>query len=184
MMADACQFVQFTLVGQQLGLRTVPTTTISSNFPTFPDLEQRFKLLQRTGETLVMAVGSGAAIDLAKGLHAERSNSLERVILWTGAVHLGAMIASRSSQALFLDGIKETFLVPMPKQHQNDGNFTDASPVGGGITVASSLFLDGRRRYMELADDLREFNLCCWGIGWCVKRMSQRPRTNPARRNE
>lgn len=149
--ADACQFVQFTL-GQQLGLRTVPTV-ISSAFPTFPDLEQRFGLLRRTGATSVVAVGSGAAIDLAKALQAERSNSLEHVVLVPST--FGAVIASGSSHALFLDGIEET-LVPMPK-HQNDGNLTAASSsVGDGITVAS--LLDGKK-YMESADDLRDIDL-------------------------
>jgi hypothetical protein len=168
--ADACQFVQFTL-SQQLGLRTVPTT-ISSAFPTFPDLEQRFELLRRTGATSVVAVGSGAAIDLAKALHAERSNSLERVILVPST--FGAVIASGSSHALFLDGIEET-LVPMPK-HQNDGNQTSLSDVGGGITVAS--LLDGKR-YMESAtDDLRDIDLL-YGVSAILLDACYRDSQNP-----
>jgi hypothetical protein len=105
--AESTQLVQFTLA-QQFGLRTVPST-ISSAFPTVQDMEERFELLRRTGASSVVAVGSGAAMDLAKAMPFERD--LEHLILVPSTY--AAVLASSSSHSLFLDPVEET-LVPSP----------------------------------------------------------------------
>jgi hypothetical protein len=105
--AESTQLVQFTLA-QQFGLRTVPSS-ISSAFPTVLDMEERFELLRRTGASSVVAVGSGAAMDLAKAMPFERD--LEHLILVPSTY--AAVLASSSSHSLFLDPVEET-LVPSP----------------------------------------------------------------------
>jgi hypothetical protein len=106
--SKACQHVQFTL-SQQLGMRTVPST-VSSAFPTLHDLELRLELARRTGASSLVAVGSGAAIDLAKALSHE--NDWDHVIL-VPATH-AAVMACASTHSLFLDPIEEA-LIPLPR---------------------------------------------------------------------
>jgi hypothetical protein len=114
--ANACQLVRFTL-GQLFGLRTVETK-VSSVFPTVQDVDQRLDLMQRTGASSVVAVGSGAAMDLAKAIvkkqQAEQNSS--NLLLLVPATH-GAMLASGASHSLLLDSVEEK-LVPIPR-----GNF-------------------------------------------------------------
>jgi hypothetical protein len=106
--SQACQHVQFTL-SQQLGLRTVPST-VSSAFPTLHDVELRLELARRTGASSLVAVGSGAAIDLAKALSHE--DDWDQVLL-VPATH-AAVLACASSHSLFLDPIEEA-LIPLPR---------------------------------------------------------------------
>lgn len=105
--AESCQAVNFVLA-QEMGLRTVQSS-ISSAFPTTDDLEQRLELLRRTGASSVIAVGSGAAMDLSKVLPFHKD--IEHVILVPSTS--AAMFAASSSHALFLDRAEET-LVPLP----------------------------------------------------------------------
>jgi hypothetical protein len=105
--SQACQHVQFTL-GQKMGMRVVPST-VSSAFPTLHDLELRLELARRTGASSVVAVGSGAAVDLAKALSHE--HDWDNVIL-VPATH-AAVMACASSHSLFLDPIEEA-LIPLP----------------------------------------------------------------------
>lgn len=104
---DACRAVNFVL-NQEMGLRTVQST-ISSAFPTNSDLEQRLDLILRTGASSVVAVGGGAAIDLAKVLPHEKD--IENLILVPSTS--AAMMAANSSHSLFLDRAEET-LIPSP----------------------------------------------------------------------
>jgi hypothetical protein len=60
--ADSCRWIKLT-TAQKFAMRTVPTT-ISSAFPTKDALEQTLELMQRTGASSVVSVGSGAAMDL------------------------------------------------------------------------------------------------------------------------
>jgi hypothetical protein len=114
MVSESCQLVQFTLA-QQMGFRTVPST-ISSAFPTMQDLEQRCELIRRTGASSVVAVGSGAAMDLAKALpYLGGEKGLEHIILVPSTY--AAVLASGSSHSLFLDSVEET-LVPIPKDDE------------------------------------------------------------------
>jgi len=103
---DASRWLHFTL-SQNFGLRTVPAT-ISSAFPSVQDLESRIDLLRRTGASSIVAVGSGAAIDLAKTLAAERKDSIEQLLL-VPSTH-AAMIAAGASHSLLLDSVEETLV--------------------------------------------------------------------------
>jgi hypothetical protein len=119
--SQACQHVQFTL-SQQLGMRTVPST-VSSAFPTLHDLELRLELARRTGASSLVAVGSGAAIDLAKALSHE--DDWDHVIL-VPATH-AAVLACASSHSLFLDPIEEA-LIPLPKTETKTNATVDNKP--------------------------------------------------------
>lgn len=112
---NASRLVQFTL-SQQLGLRTVPST-ISSAFPSLQDLDTRRDLLRRTGAASIVAVGSGAAIDLAKALARDNQHHVEQLIL-VPSTH-AAVIASGASHSLLLDPNEET-LVPSPGKDLDD----------------------------------------------------------------
>lgn len=117
MVSESCRFVQFTLA-QQMGLRTVPST-VTSAFPTMQDLEQRLELIRRTGASSVVAVGSGAAMDLAKALPFEKE--MDHLILVPSTY--AAVLASSSSHSLFLDSVEET-LVPIPQDNNSRNNTT------------------------------------------------------------
>ena len=90
-------------------MRTVPST-ISSAFPTLHDLELRLELARRTGASSLVAVGSGAAIDLAKALSHE--GDWDNVIL-VPATH-AAVLGCATSHSLFLDPVEEA-LIPLPR---------------------------------------------------------------------
>lgn len=106
---ESSKLLQFTL-GQQFGLRTVPSH-VSSAFPTLQDMEQRLELLRRTGASSIVAVGSGAAVDLAKALAVEKKDSLEHLILVPSTY--ASILAAGSTHSLLLDSVEET-LVPLP----------------------------------------------------------------------
>jgi hypothetical protein len=111
---DASRLVQFTL-SQQLGLRTVPAS-ISSAFPSTQDLESRLDMLRRTGASSIVAVGSGAAMDLAKALARDEKAAIEQLILVPSTY--GGAVASGTSHSLLLDTVEET-LIPNPVgEHQ------------------------------------------------------------------
>lgn len=116
---ESCKLVQFTLA-QQFGLRTV-SSTVSSAFPTLQDVEQRIELVRRTGASSVVAVGSGAAMDLGKALAS--AISLDQMILVPSTY--GAVMASSSSHSLFLNPAEET-LVPVPSLN-SEPQTSDAS---------------------------------------------------------
>eukprot|EP00980_Cylindrotheca_fusiformis_P012558 scaffold3084_cov144-Cylindrotheca_fusiformis.AAC.6 len=109
--AQSCQVVNFVLA-QELGLRTVQSN-VSSAFPTTADLDQRLELLRRTGASSVVAVGSGAAMDLSKALPFQKD--LDHVILVPSTS--AATMAASSTHSLFLDSVEET-LVPFPRAVQ------------------------------------------------------------------
>jgi len=71
-------------------------------YPTVSDLRQAFDLYSRSGCNHILAVGSGAAIDLAKGLHAclahSRPNNSSRLILIPSTP--GAVLASTAQETL------------------------------------------------------------------------------------
>jgi hypothetical protein len=134
--ADSCQWVKFTL-GQQFSMRTV-STTISSAFPTKDSLEQTLELMQRTGASSVVSVGSGAAMDLGKAVQAnlvgsssgtDTKNNTPLILVPT--THSG-VLAAGASHSLFLDAEEDT-LVPLPQSHQGilaaqpDGTCTHAT---------------------------------------------------------
>jgi Iron-containing alcohol dehydrogenase len=108
---DASQWLHFTL-SKQFGFRTVPVT-ISSAFPTVQDVESRGEMIRRTGASSIVAVGSGAAMDLAKALAAaDKNHSMEQLLLVPSTN--AAMMAAGSSHSLLLDSVEET-LIPHPK---------------------------------------------------------------------
>lgn len=111
---DACQFVKFTL-GQQFGLRLVESH-IFSVFPTLGDVDKRADLMQRTGASTIVAVGSGAAMDLAKSLIHTRDNTQSPFKLILVPSTFCAVLASGMSHSLLLDTIEEQ-LVPLPREH-------------------------------------------------------------------
>lgn len=113
--ADATQWIQFTLA-QQFGLRTVPCT-VSSAYPSLQELDSRKDLLRRTGASSIVAVGSGAAIDLAKALAQDKKESIDQLILVPATY--SSTIASGATHSLFLDSVEET-LVPIPTAAASD----------------------------------------------------------------
>jgi Iron-containing alcohol dehydrogenase len=108
---NASQWLHFTL-SKQFGFRTVPVT-ISSAFPTVQDVESRGEMIRRTGASSIVAVGSGAAMDLAKALAAtDKNHSMEQLLLVPSTN--AAMMAAGSSHSLLLDSVEET-LIPHPR---------------------------------------------------------------------
>ncbi len=131
---EASRLVQFT-ISQQLGLRTVPAT-ITSAFPSLHDLESRRDLLRRTGAASIVAVGSGAAMDLAKALARDNKHEIEQVILVPSTY--AAMVASGSSHSLLLDPTEET-LVPSPGEQNRDMCPITVAPLELKYTAADTI---------------------------------------------
>jgi hypothetical protein len=149
--ADACQFVRLTL-GQQFGLRIVDTK-VSSTFPTLKDVDQRLELMQRTGAASIVAVGSGAAMDLAKAIQNQNDTASKGLLVVPAT--FGAVLASGANHALLLDTVEET-LVPSPQHSQN----WEANVVHGGfdldsISTATIVSCLDARKYMEPLDQCR-----------------------------
>ena len=153
---DACQLAKFTL-GQQFGLRTVDTK-VSSVFPTLHDVEQRLELMQRTGAASIVAVGGGAALDLAKAIlqQQQQENSSTTTPLLLIPATYGALLASGASHSLLLDSVEEK-LVPYPRQSVNtvskledDNNSPDSIDDFMTTTVVSPLDFN---KYMEPMND-------------------------------
>lgn len=106
---------------QQLGLPLF-TTQISSAFCTSQDIETVLKLKQRTGASIIIGAGSGAAIDLAKAAasaaaaaHSGLSSS-ERLYLIPSTS--AAVLASFTSTSLILDTKEETIFMKQCEQQQ------------------------------------------------------------------
>ncbi len=111
--ADSCQWVKLTLA-QQFSIRTVPTT-ISSAVPTNDSLEQTLELMQRTGASSVVSVGSGAAMDLGKAVRTTLEETRTTPLLLVPTTYSG-ILAAGATHSLFLDNEEET-LVPVPTRH-------------------------------------------------------------------
>ena len=99
--ADAVNQVRF-LLQQRMGFRTV-TARPTGAVPTIRDLELVNELASRTGASTIAAVGSGAAVDLAKAAHKE-----ELVLL---PATYGASIAAASSHSLIFDPLQESLMI-------------------------------------------------------------------------
>ena len=129
---QAIQHVQFTLA-QQLGLRTV-SSTISSAFPTLEDVESKLELARRTGAdstNAIVAVGSGAAMDLAKAvIHNSSSSSRgggsdsSPLVIMVPATY-PACWACGSSHSLLLDSTEGAILPYPPMKGTNDKNYVN-----------------------------------------------------------
>jgi hypothetical protein len=142
---DASRWVNLTL-SQNLGLRTVPAT-ISSAVPSIQDVESRLEMVRRTGASSIIAVGSGAAMDLAKALAATAKNdSIEQLIL-VPSTH-AATIAAGTTHSLLLDSIEETLVlnrssITCPTTVAPlDPKYTAAMDVNHVVCVAVALILD------------------------------------------
>jgi hypothetical protein len=158
--ADSCQWMKFTL-GQQFAMRTV-STTISSAFPTKDSLEQTLELMQRTGASSVVSVGSGAAMDLGKAVQANlvgsscssssnsdgAQNTSKNTPLILVPTTYSGILAAGASHSLFLDAEEDT-LVPLPQHHQ--GILAAATPDGTGAHHATVSTLEPQT-YMEHLD--------------------------------
>ena len=158
--ADSCQWMKFTL-GQQFAMRTV-STTISSAFPTKDSLEQTLELMQRTGASSVVSVGSGAAMDLGKAVQANlvgsscssnsnsdgAQNTSKNTPLILVPTTYSGILAAGASHSLFLDAEEDT-LVPLPQHHQ--GILEAATPDGTGAHHATVSTLEPQT-YMEHLD--------------------------------
>jgi len=119
--ADSCQWVQFTL-GQQFSMRTVPTT-ISLAFPTKDSLDQTLELMQRTGASSVVSVGSGAAMDLGKAVQATLGSSTDAektpiiLVPTTWPAIPCFWTATRKLWCLSREATKRLFRLPMMLAH-------------------------------------------------------------------
>eukprot|EP00532_Pseudo-nitzschia_australis_P002236 CAMPEP_0168195440 /NCGR_PEP_ID=MMETSP0139_2-20121125/19849_1 /TAXON_ID=44445 /ORGANISM="Pseudo-nitzschia australis, Strain 10249 10 AB" /LENGTH=400 /DNA_ID=CAMNT_0008119279 /DNA_START=50 /DNA_END=1252 /DNA_ORIENTATION=+ len=169
--ADSCQWVKFTL-GQQFGMRTVPTT-ISSAFPTKDSLEQTLELMQRTGASSIVSVGSGSAIDLAKAVATTVQVDQERKtpLILVPTTYSG-LVAAGSSHSLFLDGNEDT-LVPLPHRHQQIIATAD-----GSSTYATVSTLDPQK-YMENLDE-DKFDVLLYAISAILLDAGSRKSTYPS----
>ena len=147
--ADSCRWVKFTL-GQEFSMRTVPMT-ISSAFPTRDSLEQTLELMQRTGASSVVSVGSGAAMDLGKAVRATLDDTSDECAKKTPLILVpttyGGVLASGASHSLFLDNDEET-LVPLPTSHRA---ILDSSDGACGSSHATISTLEAQT-YMEPLD--------------------------------
>ena len=81
-------------------------SSVSSAFPTKSDVAKCIELAQRTGAGILIAVGSGAAIDLCK-LVASKYKCDEVILVPATS---GGIIASSASGSLFLDEHEEAIL--------------------------------------------------------------------------
>jgi len=84
----------------------VVQSTITSAFPTRSDVTKCIELAQRTGAGNLIAVGSGAAMDLCK-LVSSQYDCDETILIPATS---GGIIASSTSSALLLDDHEETIL--------------------------------------------------------------------------
>ena len=154
--ADSCQWMKFTL-GQQFAMRTV-STTISSAFPTNDSLEQTLELMQRTGASSVVSVGSGAAMDLGKAVQANlvgsssssdgTEDTKKNTPLILVPTTYSGILAAGASHSLFLDAEEDT-LVPIPQRHQ--GILAAPTPDGTCAHHATVSTLEPQK-YMEHLD--------------------------------
>lgn len=154
--ADACQFTKFTLA-QQFGLRTVDTH-VSSAFCTLQDINTQRELMQRTGAASIVAVGSGAAMDLAKAVQREHmGEESSEAALFTMMVPAtyGAVLASGASHSLLLDSIEEK-LVPFPKQKVSeevsvavDSGIMDQSTTTFISPLDATKYMEPRNRQLQ-----------------------------------
>ena len=173
--ADSCQWVKFTL-GQQFSMRTVPTT-ISSAFSTNESLQQTLELMQRTGASSVVSVGSGAAMDLAKAVQANLSSSSlddqknNNPLILVPTTYSG-LLAAGASHSLFLDGDEET-LVPLPRSHQQILVTPDVASTS--TTVAT---LDPQK-YMENLDDAK-FDVLLYAVSAILLDAGSRKSRHPS----
>jgi hypothetical protein len=94
---------KFNFACQQFGLRTL-SWHIQSSYPTFQDIEKAETFRQRSGSSLIIGVGSGAAIDLAKSVGAECQPDGLILVPGTSA----AVLASCTDFSLLLDTREET----------------------------------------------------------------------------
>jgi glycerol dehydrogenase-like iron-containing ADH family enzyme len=90
----------------KMGFRTVQSN-ISLAFPTTSQVQTQIDLFTCTGAKTILAVGSGAAMDLTKAV---LQKGYGRGILVPSTY--GAIIASTSSHAMLLDTTEEALVVP------------------------------------------------------------------------
>eukprot|EP00536_Pseudo-nitzschia_multiseries_P001828 jgi/Psemu1/294597/fgenesh1_pm.23_\ len=187
--ADSCQWVKFTL-GQQFGLRTVPAT-ISSAVPTRESLDETLELMQRTGASSVVSVGSGSAMDLAKAVVASatststqdsnsNNHSTKAVPLILVPATYSALVAAGASHSLVLDADEET-LVPFPHRHQSlsagaegDGN---AAATACAPSVVATL---DHRKYLHGLDTETDLAVLLYAVSAILLDAVCRSSTHPS----
>jgi hypothetical protein len=129
-----CQEVDF-LLTKQLGLRAI----ISQHdyaLPTQHNIDQQLELASRVGATTVVAVGSGATIDLAKATVQSTSNMDELILV---PATYGATMVSTASHSLLLDPLEEEIVVS-PLTHELKRNV----PTSVAVIEADKLDPQGR----------------------------------------
>eukprot|EP00533_Pseudo-nitzschia_delicatissima_P006704 CAMPEP_0116092714 /NCGR_PEP_ID=MMETSP0327-20121206/8193_1 /TAXON_ID=44447 /ORGANISM="Pseudo-nitzschia delicatissima, Strain B596" /LENGTH=393 /DNA_ID=CAMNT_0003584165 /DNA_START=38 /DNA_END=1219 /DNA_ORIENTATION=- len=140
--SDSCQWVKLTM-SQQFSLRTVPTT-ISSAVPTQDALNETLELMQRTGASSVVSVGSGAAMDLGKAVQASLENSRQTPLLMVPTTYSG-ILAAGASHSLFLDNDEET-LMPFPQSHRELVGYNGTTSTHATVSTLEP------QKYMEPMD--------------------------------
>lgn len=142
-MEESCKHVHF-ILAQQLALRTVVSSSLQdSAFPTVESVQQQKDLGGRVGTTTICAVGSEAAMHLAKATVAAGANENSRMDeLILVPTTFPAVMASTMTGSLLLDTKEET-LVPATKSaslFSPDGgtSMTVAQPDASMLDMAST----------------------------------------------
>lgn len=108
----ACRKLKF-FTGIEMGLLTVDSH-VTSVFPTVENVASTLEIMQRTGASSVIGVGSGAAMDLTKAVLKERRNDENSHGVLVPSTY-GALVASTSQLPLLLDTREEALIVPNDK---------------------------------------------------------------------
>lgn len=111
----ACRYVEHATT-MQSGLRTISSPIVSA-FPLVQDVQSRVDLTKRTGAATILGVGSGAAMDLAKSVIANRDDV--RGILVPSTYR--AILAATSSHSLLWDAASDCLV---PQDAKNDADTT------------------------------------------------------------
>jgi len=91
----------------EAGMRNVQSNIIAA-YPTVKAVQESLELARRAGAQLVIGIGSGAAIDLAKAVAAINPDNAMEIIL--SPATLGASMASTSDDSLILSTEEEALL--------------------------------------------------------------------------
>jgi hypothetical protein len=136
---------QFTLKLQH-NLRTVPFHQIAA-YPTVSDIQAALDLFSRSGCGSIVAVGSGAAMDLAKAMHSLQP--LANLILIPQT--LGAVLASTAKETLIFcpheDALLPLHATTALNNHHHDHTQYDDSTIQRGI---QSVLIDSEADSMNI----------------------------------
>lgn len=125
--ANHCAKQVHFMLAQQLGLRTVVSNSLGgSAFPTTELVAQQIELASRVGAATVCAVGSEAAIHLAKAVTVAQEANMDELLLIPSTY--SAVLATTMEQSLLVDTKEETLVPDKPTSKQDASSVTIALP--------------------------------------------------------